>query len=75
MFYSANIGYSKTDPRFYASINKHLALGPKDPITFIDDSPEALLAASEAGWSGVRFDTISDIERCPAVARLLDCDI
>ena len=54
MFWSAELGLSKSGPEAFAAVTERLGIDP-DAILFIDDSAENVDRARAAGWDGVQF--------------------
>lgn len=72
MFYSAGLGCLKHEPRFFASINAELGIGPGEHPLFFDDTPRIVEQASAAGWDAVHFtgpDVIRDHPRLRGLLR------
>lgn len=42
IFYSARLGYSKKDPRFFEAVNRALAITPEERPVFFDDQEEVI---------------------------------
>lgn len=55
VFYSAEIGYQKHDPRFFDKASECLGLGmdERSTVVFVDDHAANVAAARSAGWRGV----------------------
>ncbi len=70
MFYSANIGYPKQDVRFFEAINNSLGIDPGEQPPFFDDRPDIVEIANGAGWDGVVFSSIADIQTHPQLRHL-----
>jgi HAD superfamily hydrolase (TIGR01509 family) len=50
----------KPDPRFYAAATALTGVAAGD-IFFTDDRPDNVLAAQAAGWDGVQFESVSQL--------------
>ena len=70
IFWSAEIGYLKTDVRFFEAINRALGIDADDPPVFFDDQPAVIEVANSAGWDGTVFTSVNDIQEHP---RLRTC--
>lgn len=53
MVYSAALGVTKDDVRFYERAAAALGLADAVTVVFVDDSPENVATATNAGWHGV----------------------
>jgi len=71
MQYTADIGYSKEDVRFYDAINNRLGIPPDTTPLFFDDSLPALKAARAAGWNATQYNSIDDVCNHPGMVELL----
>ncbi len=77
LFYSADLGFAKTDVRFFEAVNSQLKLDPTDPSNhsdrplFFDDSCEVVDVATRAGWEAVVFNSIDDLLDHPQIKHLL----
>lgn len=65
LFYSAAIGHSKKDIRFFEAINSALQISNDERPLFFDDQPEIIAVASQAGWDGTAFTSARDIREHP----------
>jgi len=72
IFYSAAVGHSKKDPRFFEAINTALSIGPDEKPLLVDDQPEVIDVARRAGWEGIVFESAADMHRHPRIAAILD---
>lgn len=70
MFYSAAIGHSKKDVRFFESINSSLSIGVEERPLFFDDQPEIIELAKSVGWAGTAFTSIRDVREHPRLQHL-----
>ena len=59
--YSAEVGFVKSDPRFFAAAQQQLGL-PLDMsrVVFVDDSMANVRSAQEAHWHAVHFGSSFD---------------
>ncbi|MGD9946654.1 MAG: HAD family hydrolase [Burkholderiaceae bacterium] len=71
IFHSAAIGCSKKDVRFYETINRRLGSAADERPLFFDDQPAVIETAGRAGWDGVVFTSLRDIERHPRLRAML----
>jgi len=55
MHYSADLGWSKPSPEFYAAVVERTGIEPAG-LTLLDDRMENVLAAREAGWRSLFWD-------------------
>lgn len=71
VFYSADIGYSKHDRRFFEVASERLGLAPaqRSTVIFVDDAPENVEVARSVGWSAVHAP--ADQPWCHEVEQLL----
>lgn len=70
MFYAANMGAAKPDPKFYAAVDAQL--GPQtEPILFFDDVQKNVDIANAHGWEAVLFDDTEDFTNHPWIAARL----
>jgi len=65
MFYSADLGYLKDDPRFFESINQHLKISHQEKPIFFDDREDIVALARQAGWDSTVFNSVDDIVAHP----------
>jgi putative hydrolase of the HAD superfamily len=70
MFYSAEIGYSKRDVRFFEAVNCSLNIGIEQRPLFFDDQSEIIELAKSAGWDGTPFTSITDVREHPRLRHL-----
>ena len=70
MFYSADIGYPKTDVRFFETINATLGIDAGQQPLFFDDRPEIVEVSKSAGWDATEFTSILDIQQHPRLRHL-----
>jgi len=72
IFYSANIGYLKSNTKFFEVINTELGIAElvQTPL-FFDDSEAVVEAAIEAGWEGVVFNSVDDLRQHPRISELI----
>ncbi len=70
LFYSAEIGVPKKDPRFFEAINRALEIGPGERPLFFDDQPEIVELASSAGWDAATFTSARNIQQHPRLRHL-----
>lgn len=72
IFYSANIGYLKSNTKFFEVINTELGIAElmETPL-FFDDSEAVVDAAIEAGWEGVVFYSVDDLRQHPRISELI----
>ncbi|MEO0376430.1 MAG: HAD family hydrolase [Cyanobacteria bacterium P01_A01_bin.17] len=61
IFYSAELGYSKKDIRFFESINTRLGIDSPEAPLFFDDRADVVALAGRAGWDAVIFKSIDDL--------------
>ena len=54
IFYSAQLGVKKPDTEFFSSVQTSIGLRGEE-ILLIDDSPENIAAALEAGWQALHW--------------------
>jgi putative hydrolase of the HAD superfamily len=54
IFISGEMGLAKPDPRIYQEAVRELSVDPAE-IIFLDDFPENIAAAREAGWNAIQF--------------------
>lgn len=55
MHYSADVGWAKPDPGFFTAVTARTAHAPAD-LTLVDDRPDNVAAARQAGWGGLYWD-------------------
>lgn len=67
IFYSAAIGHTKADGRFFQAVGR--ALGPGRPL-FFDDHAGAVAAARDAGWDAAVFASVRDVLDHPRLRHL-----
>jgi putative hydrolase of the HAD superfamily len=64
--YSHEVGLAKPDPAVYALVGSRLGVEPQE-IVFLDDVPDNITAAREAGWHAVHHvatpTSIAEMER------------
>ncbi|MCA6224069.1 MAG: HAD-IA family hydrolase [Phenylobacterium sp.] len=63
MHYSADVGWAKPDPGFFTTVVARTGYAPAD-LTLVDDRPENVAAARQAGWGGLYWDgtgTLADL--------------
>ena len=63
MHYSADVGWAKPDPGFFTTVAARTGYAPAD-LTLVDDRPENVAAARQAGWGGLYWDgtgTLADL--------------
>lgn len=63
MHYSADVGWAKPDPGFFITVVARTGYAPAD-LTLVDDRPENVAAARQAGWGGLYWDrtgTLADL--------------
>lgn len=70
MFYSADIGYPKTDVRFFEAVNATLGIEAAQRPLFFDDRPEIIETAKSAGWDGTEYASIADMREHPRLRHL-----
>ncbi|MGN7806733.1 HAD-IA family hydrolase [Ensifer sp. 22521] len=70
LFYSAEIGVPKKDPRFFEAINRALEIDPEERPLFFDDQPEIVELASRAGWDAAIFTSARNIQKHPRLRDL-----
>jgi putative hydrolase of the HAD superfamily len=70
MFYSAQIGFSKKDPRFFDAVNGALKIDPAEQPLFFDDQPEITALARDAGWNATTFHSARDVREHPSLRHL-----
>lgn len=72
IFYSAEIGYSKRDPKFYQSINDALGVtASSEPPVFFDDQEKVVDLALAAGWDATIFNSVKDLRTHPKIVQAL----
>ena len=59
--YSAAIGHRKPSTAFYREVERRVGLKPHE-LLLIDDSPQNVQAASDAGWHATRWLRGSDLQ-------------
>ena len=67
ILYSARLGVTKPDPRFYELVDRYLPRS-KEPPLFFDDSDAVIEGALAHGWEAVLFTAASDASGHPWVA-------
>jgi len=74
LFYSAAVGYSKHDVRYFAHINQALEINVSEsPPTFFDDRSDVIETALAVGWDGVIYNSLEDVTQHPEIqTRLSD---
>ncbi len=72
IFYSARLGVSKDDPKFFTKINSQLEIAPLERPLFFDDRAKVVTAARATGWDAHIFDTVADLSRNPRLTAVLD---
>ena len=55
MFYAADLGAAKPDPRFYQEVESRSGFLAGD-LTLVDDRTDNVDAARACGWGGVHWD-------------------
>jgi putative hydrolase of the HAD superfamily len=70
MFYSADIGHSKKDVRFFETINRSLGIDAEQRPLFFDDQLEIVELAKSAGWDGTAFTSAKDVRQHPRLRHL-----
>jgi putative hydrolase of the HAD superfamily len=70
MFYSADIGHSKRDVRFFKAVNCALGIRAGEHPLFFDDQLEVIELAKSVGWDGIAFTSIRDIREHPRLRHL-----
>ena len=63
LHYSADVGWAKPDPGFFTTVVARTGYAPAD-LTLVDDRPENVAAARQAGWGGLYWDgtgTLADL--------------
>jgi len=70
MFFSADIGYLKSDIRFFTTINSRLGVSETERPIFFDYREDVVMLAHQAGWDAVVFHTIEDIRSHPRLNEL-----
>ncbi|MCA3740248.1 HAD-IA family hydrolase, partial [Phenylobacterium sp.] len=63
MHYSADVGWAKPDPGFFTTVVARTGYAPAD-LTLVDDRPDNVAAARQAGWGGLHWDgnrTLADL--------------
>lgn len=55
LHYSADLGSAKPEPGFFAAVISRTGFDPSD-ITLVDDRPDNIAAARQAGWGGLHWD-------------------
>lgn len=63
MHYSADVGWAKPDPGFFTTVVARTGYAPADLI-LVDDRPDNVAAARQAGWGGLYWDgtgTLADL--------------
>ena len=72
IMYSADIGYTKDDPRFFSAVEERLGIESRH-VVLVDDIVENVFQARQSGWSGVHFagqvTWRSEIQRCLDIVR------
>jgi FMN phosphatase YigB (HAD superfamily) len=53
--FSGDLGLVKSDPGFYGLAARHLGLGPRVQIVFLDDNLGNVEVAAAQGWTGIHF--------------------
>lgn len=72
IYYSANIGFLKSNPLFFEAINAELGLAElTDKPLFFDDSETVVEASIAAGWEGVVFNSVDDLRYHSKISDLL----
>lgn len=62
MFTSYNVGFLKTDPGFYETVQKQIKLEPFE-ILLIDDKEKNVKSAIENGWAGYLYTDFQNIKK------------
>lgn len=65
IFFSAELGCPKKDPRFFAQVYQHIQqTGPieKKQILFVDDSPENVAVAQRFGFVAYQFSQLTEFK-------------
>jgi putative hydrolase of the HAD superfamily len=72
IFYSAELGYLKSDVRFFHGIGSHLDIRAEERPVFFDDQPEIVEIAKEAGWDATSYRSVDDVTRHARLRHLWD---
>lgn len=70
LFYSADIGFGKKDPRFFEAINAHLGIMPDERPLFFDDQRAICEIAEACGWDATQVSSPDEIRNHPRLASL-----
>lgn len=70
MFYSADLGFLKSDIRFYESINARLGITAGGQSLFFDDREDVVKTARLSGWDAAAFNSAADIRSHPRLSHL-----
>lgn len=65
LFYSAELGCLKTDPQFFAGINRTLGIDADEQPLFFDDKENVVDLARRSGWDATVFTSARDIRDHP----------
>ena len=72
IFYSAEIGCTKKNPRFFQYVNKKLETVMRDKqAIFFDDQPKYVMSARKEGWNAFLYETIADFLVNPSIDNTL----
>ena len=72
-FVSSKIGFSKPDPRFFASVAAQLNATPREILLVGDDWQADVQGARAAGWQAIWLNRHADLESNePAISSLLE---
>ncbi|MGR6468795.1 HAD family hydrolase [Rhizobium sp. PAMB 3182] len=70
LFYSAEIGFGKNDPRFFEAINDRLSIAMGERPLFFDDQRDICDIAIACGWDATEVTSADDIRNHPRLASL-----
>ena len=71
IFYSAKMGVTKPDFRYFDHICQALGLSEENPPIFFDDTPEVVEAARKYGWEAYEFINYQNLYECPFMKKTL----
>lgn len=71
IFYSAKMGVTKPDIKYFDHICHKLKLSQENPPIFFDDTPEVVKAAREYGWEAYEFIDCQNLYDCPFIENIL----
>lgn len=71
IFYSARLGHTKPNPRFYEEVLNLLPKSGGGPIILFDDDPASVKAARSLGIDAYQFNRVEDLWKSERIRTLL----